>query len=341
MLQIENNPWLGLASYEYKDASRFFGRESELKELKTDICNNPFTTIYGISGAGKTSFINAGMMPLLEKENYFPVRIRLEHESSVGYNTQIIKTVTDSVVKNGGEIESFSLLNEKDISEEERLWYFLFTSKIWSKTNHQIIPVIFIDQFEEIFTKNDDDDTIIQFFKSIDALQYNTPPTNIARILDKEEKYINFNDVDQFRMVFIMKEDFLARLEDASYNIPALINNRRGIKRMNGHQALEVILNPMPNIVSRDIAIKILGKVTGKVIKDNDDFMNRLSVDTSILSLFCSELYLQAVNSKSERLTVELVNQFGDDIISSFYNNTMKLVSLKTMEYLESHLLTH
>ena len=341
MLQADNNPWLGLASYEYNDAYRFFGREEELSELKTAICNNLFTTIYGISGAGKTSLINAGMMPLLEKEGYLPVRVRLDHKSKIGYNTQIIKAIVSTLENFGGEVETENVIDQENISENERLWNFLFTSKFWSKSNHQVIPVIFIDQFEEIFTNNDSEETIRDFFEVINSLQYNNPPTNTSSYLTKYEKYVDYNDVAQLRIVLIMREDFLARLEDYSFNIPALRKNRRGIKRMNGLQALEVIQKPMPAIVTRNVAIHMLGKVTGKITKDSPQDLARLSVDTSILSLFCSELYQKAVLAQQSILTEELVGQFGDNIISSFYDETMGLVSSKTMEYLESHLLTY
>lgn len=341
MLQTDKNPWLGLASYEYNDAYRFFGREEELSELKTAICNNLFTTIYGISGAGKTSLINAGIMPLLEKEGYLPVRVRLDHKSKIGYNTQIVKAIVSALEKSGGEVETENVIAQDSIAENEILWNFLFTSKFWSKSNHQVTPVIFIDQFEEIFTNNDSEETIRDFFEVINSLQYNNPPINTSSYLTKYEKYVDYNDVAQLRIVLIMREDFLARLEDYSFNIPALRKNRRGIKRMNGIQALEVIQKPMPDIVTRNVAIHMLGKVTGKIIKDTPKDLVRTSVDTSILSLFCSELYQKAVLAQQSTLTNELVGQFGDNIISSFYDDTMGLVSSKTMEYLESHLLTY
>lgn len=110
---------------------------------------------------------------------------------------------------------------------------------------------------------------------------------------------------------------------------------------MDGHQALEVILRPCPGIVSREVALQILGKVTGRAVRDSETALNRLSVDTSILSLFCSELYQKAVEADADVITEELVGQFGDDIIASFYEDTMKLVSNETMEYLEAHLLTY
>lgn len=340
MLQEKNNPWLGLASYEYKDAYRFFGRETELKDLNSAICNNLFTTIYGISGAGKTSLINAGIIPQLDKENYIPVRIRLDHQSKTGYNTQIVQAITAAIEKSGGEIES-ELLQE-DIVENEKLWNFLYFSKFWSKTNHQIVPVIFIDQFEEIFTMNESSKIISDFFETINSLQYNIPPAQTSEFLEQKEGYIDYTDTAQFRMVLIMREDFLARLEDHSYDIPALRKNRRGMKRLNGFQALDVILKPYPEIITRDVAFEILSKVTGQQkIQDSEISLTKLSVDPSILSLFCSELYQKAVATKANALTKELVSQFGDNIISTFYDDTMKLVSPKTVEYLENHLLTY
>ena len=340
MLQKENNPWLGLASYTINDAYRFFGREQEMEVLKDAVCNNYITTIYGISGAGKTSLINAGMTPLLSSGAYLPVNIRLEHGSCVGYGRQIISAIRKAVSDSGGEIELTTNLNTDEISDSESLWAFLYTSTIWSATNHQVCPIIFIDQFEELFTKNEESEAITDFFNIVSTLQNNTPPEQMATLLEAQQDYVQLKDEAQYRLVLIMREDFLARLEDYSYNIPMLRKNRQGIRRMNGLQALDVVLRPMPDIVSRNVALQILSKVTGHEVQDKALFLERLSVDTSILSLFCSELYLRAAEIKADTISEELVNQFGGNIISTFYENTMKLVSTHTMEYLEDQLLT-
>ena len=340
MLQKENNPWLGLASYTVDDAYRFFGREREMEVLKDAVCNNYITTVYGISGAGKTSLVNAGMCPLLNSGNYLPVSIRLEHGTNEGYATQIITAIEKAVADSGGEVEKLADFDLADINDAERLWTFLYTTTLWSATNHQLCPIVFIDQFEEIFTKNDEPEAIASFFETVSTLQNNNPPRQMAALLERQEGYVALKDEALYRLVLIMREDFLARLEDYSYNVPTLRKNRQGIRRMNGLQALEVVLRPMPGLVSRDVALQILGKVTGKEVQDSERFLERLSVDTSILSLFCSELYLRAAESKADTISEELVNQFGGNIISTFYENTMKLVSAKTMEYLEDQLLT-
>lgn len=341
MLNKDNNPWLGLASYEYEDAYRFFGREKELEKLKDCVSNNLITTIYGISGSGKTSLINAGMCPQIEKENFLPVRIRLEHGSTKTYSQQIIKAVSDAMTRVNGEIEVVDqLVTPELVPEKEKLWLFFYASTFWSATNHHIYPVVFIDQFEEIFTKNDDDEIVKDFFESISALQYENPPAGITKILENGERHTSLNITQDFRVVLIMREDFLARLEDYAYDSPALRKNRVGIKRMNGNQALEVITRPIPGLVSRDVALRIIAKVAGRTIKDTPTFLEQLSVDTSLLSLFCSEVYLKAAEQKHDTITKELIDQFGENILASFYTNTMKLVPQPTAEYLETHLLT-
>ncbi len=285
--------------------------------------------------------INAGLYPKLSNENYLPIRVRLEHGSTLGYNTQIIQALQAAITAIDGEIDDYNALTDEEIVENESLWNFLFTSKFWSKTNHQLIPVVFIDQFEEIFTKNEGTEKIVEFFDTINSLQYNRPPEKTLSKIEEREGYVSYNDIAHFRLVLSLREDFLPRLEDYSYNIPALRKNRKGIKQMNGYQALDVILKPFHGIITREDALLILEKVTGIKVVNKEKNLNRMSVDTSILSLFCSELYLKAVTRNVETISKELIEEFGDNIISSFYNETMKNVSIKSVEYLETHLLTH
>ena len=339
MLLKENNPWLGLESYSIGDATRFFGRDSDIEVVSNTIYDNFITTIYGISGAGKTSLLNAGLTPELLAHNFLPVRIRLNHSSHTPYELQIIDSIWSAVESVGGEVEYEESLSLYDIPENEKLWFFLHTHKFWSEKNFPIRPVIFIDQFEEIFTKNEDTKVVSDFFSAINAIQFDTPPLNTKDVLDNSNVYQELTG-NSSRMVFIIREDFLARLEDYAYGIAALRRNRIGVKRMNGIQALEVIMNPIPGLVSREGAMKILFKVSGKDIVDSKYHLERLSIDTSILSLFCSELYQRACEEGCETISERIIDEFGSDIISQFYKDNMANVPSVVVEYIEKHLLT-
>lgn len=65
-LDIETScPYPGLRSFEEEDTEVFFGREKECEELLAKIHLWPCVVLFGSSGSGKSSLINAGLMPRL------------------------------------------------------------------------------------------------------------------------------------------------------------------------------------------------------------------------------------------------------------------------------------
>lgn len=340
MNNFHNNPWLGLSSYKYEDSSRFYGRDEELQTLTDIIRQNIFTTLYGVSGAGKTSLINAGLSPILEKEQYLPIYVRFSHGSdSLPYEEQLISAVESALEKIGGESEQIENLDFD--SKSDRLWLYFHSHHFWSAQNHKVIPLLFIDQFEEIFTKNDDSAVIWSFFHAVDSLQYNYPPEKVTEQITSLNQRITFSEDMNFRMVLSMREDFLPRLEDYTYDIPALRRNRVGIKPLNGLQALEVIMKPCPELITREVALHIISKIVGKEQKDDVKRLKSTSVETSILSLFCTELYNYRHTDKDGGIiSKSLVDKYGENILELYYSRNMQLLPLKTQICLESQLLT-
>src|SRR5215470_14653600 len=53
-----------------EDEDRFFGREQETDEIITLISSHQILLIYAQSGAGKTSILNAQVIPELEKNGF-------------------------------------------------------------------------------------------------------------------------------------------------------------------------------------------------------------------------------------------------------------------------------
>lgn len=340
MNNFHNNPWLGLSSYKYEDSSRFYGRDEELQTLTDIIRQNIFTTLYGVSGAGKTSLINAGLSPILEKEQYLPIYVRFSHGAdSLPYEEQLISAVESALEKIGGESEQIENLDFD--SKSDRLWLYFHSHHFWSAQNHKVIPLLFIDQFEEIFTKNDDSSVIWSFFYAVDSLQYNYPPEKVTEQITSLNQRITFSEDMNFRMVLSMREDFLPRLEDYTYDIPALRRNRVGIKPLNGLQALEVIMKPCPELITREVALHIISKIVGKEQKDDVKRLKTTSVETSILSLFCTELYNYRHTDKDGGIiSKSLVDKYGENILELYYSRNMQLLPQKNQIYLESQLLT-
>ena len=71
-----DNPYKGQDSYQVEDATLFFGREREAAQLTSRILGTRLTVLHAPSGAGKTSLLNARIIPALEAHGWLPVRSR-------------------------------------------------------------------------------------------------------------------------------------------------------------------------------------------------------------------------------------------------------------------------
>jgi WD40 repeat protein len=83
MTSVKNsyNPYPGLRPFSSNESKHFFGRENQSGIIIESILQNRFVALIGASGAGKTSLINAGIIPALAK-----------HRPYVGTSWKVIMT---------------------------------------------------------------------------------------------------------------------------------------------------------------------------------------------------------------------------------------------------------
>lgn len=72
-------PWPGLVAFHEADAAFFHGRDSDIGNLYWMVMRERLTVLFGMSGLGKTSLLQAGIFPKLRDENLLPIRIRLDY----------------------------------------------------------------------------------------------------------------------------------------------------------------------------------------------------------------------------------------------------------------------
>jgi len=145
-------PWLGLLSYRPQHQSFFFGRTQETEELLRMIRREALTVVFGPSGTGKTSLLNAGVFPRLEKESFLPIYVRLDHSPGSPPADRQIRARIDAVIRENG-IDVASLLEAASqppsSPEQEPVWEYLHRVEFWNRQNYPVTPVLFFDQFEE------------------------------------------------------------------------------------------------------------------------------------------------------------------------------------------------
>ena len=67
------NPWPGLATFTEDQAGLFYGRDAEIRDLTRRAERNPLTVLFGQSGLGKSSLLQAGVIPRLRAASYWPI----------------------------------------------------------------------------------------------------------------------------------------------------------------------------------------------------------------------------------------------------------------------------
>lgn len=146
-------PYIGLRPFSSREADRklFFGRNYESKQIVARILANQVTIVYGRNGVGKTSLINAQIIPIMVEDRSFKVL----HVASVGDMPPI--TGEQNMIHNlyifnalrslRGDLDGSSL---KTKSFSEFLdGYFPVVIDILGK---KIPRIIVFDQIEELFS---------------------------------------------------------------------------------------------------------------------------------------------------------------------------------------------
>lgn len=366
------NPWLGLRSYQ--EGETIYGRTEEIASLAQCILANIQTVLYGKSGIGKTSLLNAGVFPLVRKEGVFPVNIRLEHNSEP-YFTQISRAVFGSLKQlrretfdeNGDKSVSFEEGTIKErvkpiVDGKETLWEFFHRYEFFDSRGEKLIPMLLFDQFEELFTLEKDSSKVKAFFSELADLLNGVMPDYVCSATDDyvsisvssdvldnglsfdvadynetPRQYEDYLTTSDFHIVFSLREDFLSYLERETIKIPSLRQNRYCLQPINEEQAAIIIMNPIPGLVSKDVAKLIISKVIGDNQFDLDGIPER-QVDSAILSLYLSRLY-NSLPDNERIITSSLVESEAENIIASYYFDSISDLPSNVIEYLEDNLI--
>ena len=130
----------------------------------------PLTIVFGQSGLGKTSLLQAGAMPKLRDDGFLPIPIRLIHDPEIqplGLVQQVlneiakvigaarVEHVSNVIHRNEDSSTMESCSTSKPIESAPSLWQ-LFHDPLFGFVGASaalpLRPVLVFDQFEEIFT---------------------------------------------------------------------------------------------------------------------------------------------------------------------------------------------
>jgi len=201
-------PYVGPRPFAREDAQRFFGRTRELGEVFSLVAAHRTVLLYGETGTGKTSLVQAGLLPFFANEGFvvLPVaRVGL----GAGANAYVSSVLS-------------SWLSDASSSLSAALAAFRMT-----RQDEETTPYLAIfDQFEELFTS------------------YSGRQSEYRREFFKQVAEAQEAD-SRLRVLLVMREDFLASLEPFAHFLADEMQTRYRLERVQPAAAIEMVVGPL------------------------------------------------------------------------------------------------
>ena len=237
--QLENR-YPGIRFFETKEQKLFFGRTEECSNLFSMIKVKPLVVLFAKSGIGKSSLINAGLIPLMEKGHYQPVKIRLQ-DTSIAPGDLVKKTLKPffkpEILK----------AHTGDHNPDVKLWEYIRACQFGIADNPKT-PVFIFDQFEEFFNHNlKQQQYLILALANLvnerlpDEVQHQM--RQIPRRARTPEQLAWFSPVP-VKILLSIRSDRMSLLDELSVEIPTILRDRFHLKPLNIEQASEAIVAP-------------------------------------------------------------------------------------------------
>ncbi len=317
---------MGLQSYTEEQASIFYGRDAEIEKLTALIHSNTLTIVFGKSGTGKTSLLNAGVFPRLHKNYCLPFRIRLNfNEDSPGLIEQIKNVLKTEIDKYGFKVKSYP--------GKETLWEYFHKEPLWKS----ITPILIFDQFEEIFTlagKNPNlgEEDMKEFWEVLSNLAENSIPQSLREHFLDLENEVGYNYKKQkVKIVFAFREEYLPEFESISKIIPSIKTSRFRLMPMNGHQAMDVITKTWGNKIAGSEARLIVSYLTKDAEQNNYDLM---VIEPSLLSQVCAYIDKERIAKGVDTVSSKFLADYPKEtILRSIYNEAVAAAALMMPGY--------
>lgn len=318
---MKHNPYVGPRPYERSDRQNFHGRNREARDLLALILSERVVLFYAQSGAGKTSLLNAQIIPALEDEGFhvFPT-VRVSSDPPPG--------VDPATVHNIFIFSALQGLAGAETPPEQLLTTTLrsFLESVGCTTAPSdgtggCPPLIIFDQFEELFTTHRDrwqeaEGFFEQIAEALDALPH-------------------------LGIVFTMREDYIAEVDRYAALLPYRLHARFRMERLGVEGALEAVKKPAQNagtpfapgvaeqLVDDLRRIKV-PRVTPAGLEESEVLGPH--IEPVQLQVVCSRLWENLPEQPDRQIQWAEVERYGnlDRALTEFYESTLQQVMVQT-----------
>ena len=208
---VPRNPYKGLQAFTAKDVDYYFGRTAKVAEVLA-ILNSPdengyLLPIVGPSGSGKSSLVMAGVLPKLDQNHWIVLNRLRPGENPI----EALSACIASQIK--GDAYTIQKNLRDDNPQEAINALCAYTQQIASGTEKRVL--LFIDQFEEVFTQTTDFALRQRFIDLLVAAPECNIPLTILLTL-RADFYGRPMEQDAYRDFSLMMKQYQVNMEPMS-----------------------------------------------------------------------------------------------------------------------------
>ncbi len=266
----EGGPYKQLFPYRLSDAGLFFGRDQAIADLRSRL-RSPLTVLHAESGAGKTSLLQAGIAPRLIAAGHVPLYLR-------PYDVDPTLKIKRAFIAN---------LDRKRTPGLAAASLRGFLKQVSEVLGSQTMLFIFLDQFEEFFTKLNDQ-TRARFIGEL------------AECLDDESL------AARVHWVLALRAESFSKLGLFRPAISNPFGNDYNLHPLTREEARQAIAGPA---VGRGLSFQneLIDTILNELYQPNRQKENQVAPQ---IQLVCSAL-IRALPPEQKTITLDLYKQLG------------------------------
>jgi hypothetical protein len=265
---VPESPYRGIESFRYIDQQIFSARESETWDLLSNILLYRGVLLYGDSGSGKTSLVNAGLIPAAIAENLLPNRLRIQPRRGREIRLERIPIESEdappflpSTFIEEGSDEARALGVELSITD-----FYDRLSRLKSAPAGPARPLLIFDQFEEFITLFEE---ALRGGETEQAKLAQKEAPEIQQAILKTITSLLEDDALPIKVIFVFREDYLAKLDMLFEANPALLDQYVRLLPPRVEEAEKIIRAPfVDEQLKEKFAARSEGKGGGEITEE-------------------------------------------------------------------------
>jgi WD40 repeat protein len=312
-------PYKGLQPYTLDDRAFFFGRERDSEIIISNLYAAPLTILYGASGVGKSSVLQASVVPQLTQTPRLVV-VAFHHWQGENFLTTLKTEVLAAVGRSTGKAVDVNV--KLPLDELIQQCSAILRGSIF----------FVLDQFEEYFLYH--------------------PASDIEEAFDVElARAVNRSDIN-VSFVFSMREDGLSKLDRFQGRIPNLLNNLLRLEHLDRHAATDAIRKPLDEYNRRlpgnqgavsiedglveavlegvqtgKVNLELVGR--GELDRKGQDAGDNVQIETPFLQMVLMRLWEEERSAGSQVLRLATLERLGgpENIARTHLDKQMQTLS--------------